>query len=415
MKKYFIFLFILTGSFFLANSMVDDRGYVMVVYNHMTFESTLWGLLLLILIVIVVTSATLMFANVLRNISTAIFPITRNARKKRAAQLSQKGLSEFSCGNWKKAEKLLMQAVENGETPLINYLSAARAAHESGNSEASTQYLRKADQQVPGAELAIGITQAQLQLSGGQLEQALATLKNLRKKAPHHAYILKLLQKVYMRLSDWESVTEILPKLKKSKIIDDSELQALEKQAFDALFEQAFRKGKSQTSFDKKVQPANNVWNKLSFQQRRNPTMLFRYTETLVNLGAEKKAEQLLRENLSHYYSHNLIHLYGQIKGADLKKQLLTAEALLSERTSDPELLLTLGRLCIRNRLWEKAKEYFEASLKLRKCIDVYNELGRLSAHLEDYAQSSRYFREGLNQSAGSIVPLPVEATRSQA
>ena len=409
MKKFCLLLFLLAGCFLLANAMVNDRGYVLVAYDNMTFESSLWGLLLLLLIITALACGTVMLLRMFWGASSIVYPMTSSARRKRARRLSQKGLSEFTNGNWKKAEKLLAQAAESGESPLINYLAAARAAHESGNTEASTEYLRHADKQAPGAEIAIGITQAQLQLSGGQLEQALATLTHLHKNAPHHTYILKLLKQAYMRLSDWQSVAKLLPQLKKYKVIDETQYRDLEKQVFETLFEQAYRHGKSQSTFEKKVQPANKIWSSLSSQQRRNPSMLFRYTRALVNLGAEDKAERLLRENLTKHYNHELIRLYGQIKGKDINKQLLTAEALLSERTNDPELLLTLGRLAIRNKLWGKAKEYFEASLRLRKCIDVYNELGRLLAHLDDHEQSSRYFREGLNQATGSLVPLPIE------
>ena len=409
MRKFTLFLLALVSCFVLANAMVNDSGYVLVAYDSMTFESSLWGMLLLILIIFGGIWGGIRLLRILLGASTIIYPWSDTARKKRARHLSTKGLAEFTHGHWKKAERLLAQAAENGESPLINYLAAARAAHESGNTEASSEYLRHADHKAPGAEIAIGITQAQLQLSGGQLEQALATLTHLHKKVPNHAYILKLLKQAYTRLNDWQAIAKLLPQLKKHKVVDENQYRDIEKQVFEALFEQAYKQGRSQNSIDQKIRPANKVWNSLSAQQRRNPLMLFRYTHSLVLLGAEDKAERLLRENLSKHYSTSLIRLYGVIKGKDTNKQLLTAESLLSERTNDPELLLTLGRLAMRNELWGKAREYFEASLRLRKCIDVYNELGRLLAHLDEHEKSSRYFREGLNLATDTVVPLPME------
>ncbi|MGB1272362.1 MAG: heme biosynthesis protein HemY, partial [Endozoicomonas sp.] len=135
--------------------------------------------------------------------------------------------------------------------------------------------------------------------------------------------------------------------------------------------------------------------------------LLFRYCHCLVLLGAEGKAELLLRENLANSYSESLVRLYGKIRGNDVKKQLLYGEKLLSERTNDPELLLALGRLSLRNELWEKAREYLEACLRLRKSIDVYNELGHLLAHLDEFETSSRYFQEGLLLAADSATELP--------
>lgn len=396
MKRFALFLVLLGGCFFLANAMISDSGYVLVAYEGMTLESSLWGMLLLMLAVMASIWIGIRCCQLFLGASTWFYPWSARARKSRVQRLSAKGLAEFSYGHWKKAEKLLAQAADCGEAPLINYLAAARAAHESGRTEASAQYLRHADNTAPGAEIAIGITQAQLQLSGGHLEQALATLKHLHKKAPNHAYILKLLKQVYIRLNDWQALARLLPQLKKCKIVDNRQYRSLEKQAVDALFEQAFRQGRSKNQLEQRIQPASQVWAGLSAQQRRNPQMLYRYAHCLMGLGAEAKAERLIRENLNKSYSGELIQLYGKVKGQDPGKQLLTAESLLHERTNDPGLMLTLGRLAMNNELWGKAREYFEASLRLKKSVDAYNELGRLLAQLDDHENSSRHFREGL-------------------
>ncbi len=407
MKGFIIFLLIITGCFLLANLMVSDNGYVLIAFNGSTFESSLWGLILLIVLSISALWLTLFFVRMALGITSFVYPLSAQAKKRRSRKLFDRGLSEFTQGHWKKAEKLLAQAAGAEDSPLINYLAAARAAHEAGNDEASAAYLRQADNTAPGAEMAIGITQAQLQLSGDHLEQALATLTSLQKKNPKHPYILKMLKIVYIRLNDWQSLSELLPRLRKLKVVNDDQHQQLEQQAFEALFEQAFNRGRSQKSLDDKIQPANKIWSNLSSSQRRNPAMLYRYVQCLVNLNAEEKAELLLRENLNTNYSELSIRLFGKIKGRDTKKQLLYAESLLSERTNDPELLLSLGRLALRNELWGKAREYFEASLRLRKCVDVYNELGRLLAHLDDFERSTRFFQEGLLLAADNVVGLP--------
>ncbi len=408
MRRFILFLIMLIGCFILANAMVNDSGYVLVAYESMTFESSLWGLLLVIFIVIGMAWAGVGLLRFCLGASTFIYPWSESARKQRARRLSAKGLAEFTHGHWKKAERLLAQAAEHGESPLINYLAAARAAHETGNTDASSEYLRHADHKAPGAEIAIGITQAQLQLSGGQLEQALATLTHLHKKAPGHAYILKLLKQAYTRLNDWQAIAKLLPKLKKHKVVNDKQYRDIEKQAFEALFDQAYKQGRTQSQQEEKVRPANKIWNSLNTQQKRNGSMIFRYARCLVMLGAEEKAEHFLRENLIKNYNPALIRLYGKIKGKDTNKQLLIAESLLSERTNDPELLLTLGRLAMRNELWGKAREYFEASLRLKKCVDVYNELGRLLAYLDDHEKSSHYFRAGMALAADNITELPM-------
>ena len=407
MKGFAIFLMIVAACFLLANIMISDHGYVLVAFKDMTFESSLWGLLLLVALVIGAIWLTIGAVKMLLATLGFVVPLSARAKKRRARKLFNRGLAEFTKGHWKKAERLLSNAAKAGEAPLINYLAAARAAHEAGNHEASATYLRQADSKAPGAEMAIGITQAQLQLSGDHLEQALATLNSLHQKYPRHVYILKLLKEVYVRLNDWHSLSKLLPKLRKFKVVSDDQHRQLEQQAFKALFEQAYQRGATQFSTDEKVKPVNLIWNDLSSSQKRDPIILYRYVGTLAMLGADHKAEQLMRQNLANSYSEKLIRLYGKVEGSDTKQQLLFAEKQLNSRTNDPELLLCLGRLALRNELWGKAKEYLEASLKLRKSVDVYNELGQLLASMDNFETSTRYFQEGLLLAADSVSGLP--------
>ena len=129
-------------------------------------------------------------------------------------------------------------------------------------------WLRRADNKAPGAEMAIGITQAKLQLGSRHLEQALATLKHLHKKYPRHGYILKMLKEVYIGLHDWSSLQNLLPKLRKQKVIEDDEYFKLEQQALEALFEQAYSYGQNCSTVDDKIIPVDKIWSGLGRSQK---------------------------------------------------------------------------------------------------------------------------------------------------
>ena len=55
---------------------------------------------------------------------------------------------------------------------------------------------------------------------------------------------------------------------------------------------------------------------------------------------------------------------------------------------NNPILLLTLGRLSLRNELWGKALEYFNVSASLLPSTEVYAEINRLSLKLNKNDQA---------------------------
>ena len=408
MKAFIIFLLLLTGSFAAATWLVDDSGYVLLSWKSYTFESSFWSFLLLIVVVGVLIVGLRLLLRALLGSFSLVYPMTQAARMRRGRRLSAKGLVALVGGHWNQAHTHLSQAAADGEAPLLNYLGAAHAANQAGDLESCSDYLRLADASTPNADMAVGITQAQMQVTRGQLEQALATLTQLRKRAPRHSYVLKLLKETYLKLGDWQSLAELLPELKKRKAIKEAEFDNLQQQVWGELFAQAYTQGRNLNKTSERIAPVEAVWQKLSMTQRRDAGLLNRYVRCLVELDAEQQAEMVLREHLGRTYSKELILLYGEIAGSDCSAQLMCAEKQIKERPNDAGLMLTLGRLSLRNKLWGKALEYFESSLSLQRSTAAYNELGRLLAHMGEYEKSTAYFREGLSLVTGTVPELPM-------
>ena len=135
------------------------------------------------------------------------------------------------------------------------------------------------------------------------------------------------------------------------------------------------------------------------------------YAEQLRQLGAQGEAEEVLRGALKRNYDSHLVRLYGLLRGKDPVKQLQTAEGWLKAHPADPSLLLTLGRLCLQNSLWGKARDYLENSLKLQRNPEACAELARLLAQLGETDRSNQLFQEGLNLLDERLLALPLPAT----
>ncbi len=386
-----------------------DLGYIRISLGNYLVETNFWiGLLALVLLV----GAILLTVGLIRRFSRSASAMSgwlARGHERRARRRTTQGLLALAEGNWPRARKLLEASASKADTPLINYLAAAQAAFESGAHEAVDELLRKAFDSTPGSDMAVGITQAQLQLAGNRLEQALATLIRLRKRAPHHPFVLKLLKNAYVRLEDWRELSKLLPELRKRDLLPKEELNQLERITWQNLLLHAAEDCRRQSgSGNASLEPLTKMWDELPGSVRRDEHSIREYARLLAALGDEAQAETLLRKVLKNHWSDELINLYGRIKGLKPDEQLLAAERWLRDRPNNAELLLALGRLSLRNELWGKAREYFDTSLRLRRSRETMAELSRLNAHMGEDQASMKLLIHGLVKDSGlPDLPMP--------
>ena len=100
--------------------------------------------------------------------------------------------------------------------------------HRHGFLHTRDNYLKAAHDANPDAGLAIGVTQAELQLAHRQTEQALATLTHLHTVSPKHDYVTMLLARAYHELHDWHALVELLPDVRRKKLLNSSRLREME-------------------------------------------------------------------------------------------------------------------------------------------------------------------------------------------
>lgn len=377
----------LGGAVWLGLNM-HQSGVVWVKVHEWTLELPLWLSAIGLLLGFVAVHYFLRILKAIWGAPKYWAQLSRRRRNERAKKRTNQGLIELAEGHWASAEKQLIRGAQDCETPLLNYLSAARAAQEQGESQRRDLYLRLAHGATTGADMAVGLTQAQLQLSHGQYEQSLATLNHLRTLAPRHPYVLKLLKTLYIQLKDWDQLLQILPLLKKNPLMEEGEVHALERRVYRELLLQ----GDRQTD----VAILQSVWEKLPKAFQQDNDLVYLYVNGLNDHQKGEQAELVLRNFLKRHWCEQLIQLYGLIQGAQVVKQLSYAEGWIKAHENSPGLFLSLGRLAIKNKLWGKAQRYFEASLALEADTQTYAELGRLLDFMGKPQLSAQCYRKGL-------------------
>lgn len=363
-----------------------DPGYLLLAYGDYTLETSLWvGLVLLVLAVLLLYG---MFALLRRLLggrkSLAGWWDSRRVHK--AARLTRRGVINYGQGNWARARRELLRAADSSDLPLVNYLLAAQSSAHLGELDKMQEYLGAAAATGSGAAVAVDLARADMLLQAGQHRQALGVLLPLRENAAHHPRVLLLLQRAFAGVEDWQALAELLPSLRKHKLMPAAELQGLEQQLSGRLLQHA----------GDDVDSVCAAWHRLPAEARREAALVRLFVARLVDLQAHALAEKTLLQALKHEWDPELVRLYGHVQSPNPRQQLARAEGWLEAHPRDAQLLLCLGRLSARDKLWGKAREYYENSYRLQRSPESCAELGRLLAALGEANVAAAYFREGL-------------------
>ena len=144
MKALLIALIALAASVALTLFLKEDAGYVLISYGHWTIEASLALFLVLDIALFVALYLLLRSIAQIRRVPRSLHNWRTKRSISRAQQSLTQGLIELAEGNWQQAEKSLLKHVNESETPLLNYLAAARAAQLQGEYERRDQYLQQA-------------------------------------------------------------------------------------------------------------------------------------------------------------------------------------------------------------------------------------------------------------------------------
>lgn len=393
MRRLIVLLLLLVVSVWIGMEAVQHPGYVFIAYEPWLIQIPLWFGFLATLFIF---GLLYVLINSVERIQFAWFRFTNWMRFRREHKLfnkTQYGLSLLIEENWYKAEKMLLAGIDSSIDPLMNYLGAAKAAHAQGAYDRRDKYIRQAHMAAPQADLAIGLTQAELQINQNQMEEALAVLTRLRKKAPYHARILRMLEQVYSRLGDWESLQKLLPIMRKSKVLSAEQIQQFEKNLYCERLRHA-------NFTDKKA--LSQFWAAVPRAMRLEPDVVHEYVIWLQRFSETHAIEDAIQRVLKTTWNARLVKTYASLTFDNLNKQLVILGGWLNLHGPHAELLLALGNICAKVQLWGKAKDYYERCLALGPNSEASLAYAKLLQTLGEEEAAVQQYRQGLAQAANA-------------
>lgn len=389
--KAILFLLLACGVVFL---LWRGDGYLLIAYGTKTIEMTLWvaALVAAILYVALWFARKLMLGSVemvRRFREIFLFGSVERAQKRAAT-----GMVDYLTGDWLEARKKLVRTLDKVEYPLANYIAAARSSFEMGDEAEADNILDKA-LTLANSELPVALTRARLHVQSGRHEKAIEILKPIDIKMPRQAAVLDLMHHIYIAQKNWRALEDMFPVMRKAKVLSNVEFESLE-----VLLACEKMKAHSEQSksllIAERLPALQSMWKSFSRSVQKLPAVVTAYAQALTENYQDQEAEVIVRKALSNNWYEPLVSLYGRLQVKEIHSQIRTVEGWLKSKPQDPALLLSMGRLMLRNQQWELAREYFQRSLNQQQSLETMVELARLMEKLGDHKKSADYYQQSL-------------------
>lgn len=306
----------------------------------------------------------------------------------RARKQTRAALLKLTEGDFSQVEKLLTSNADYAEQPVVNYLLAAEAAQQNGDTQRINDYLSRAAELADTDQLPVDITRVRIQLAQGEYHAARHGVDQLLNDAPRHPEVLRLAQQAYLKTGGYSSLLEIIPSIEKAKLYDEDTLETLRNQAYVGLMNQAMSDGGSEG--------LRQWWKDQPRKVRNNHALQIELADHFIACDDNEQAQKIILDSLKHQYDEKLIKLMPKLKSGNpgpLEKEL---RLQINEHGSSQLLNSTLGQLLIQHGEWEQANHALLEAIKQQPNAQDYALLADTYDKLNRPAEAAQMRRQGL-------------------
>ncbi len=321
----------------------------------------------------------------------ALFRLPSRMRAKRQQkrnleimQSLESSMLNFSQFNWPEATRSATKHVKQSPMKKAQHLFAAHCAHNSGQYDTRDAHVSSLRKLEGGKSLANTI-EAEFCSEDGHAEKALMLL---REESTDNICNLNTLCHAYIKTNNIAGIEQSLPKL-----LPHADRAARIQYTVNRSLKWMIDYYDTNSS-DRKLA---DLWKIYYKQLQSNPSLLHAYVHTLIKHGRDTTAEQIIKTQLASNWDETLIQEYGLLKIDNVEQRTKQSEGWLQQHKDSAGLLLTLGRLNKSQKLWGKARSYFESSLSRKPLVATYAELAELYELLDEPIDAQRCAKKGLH------------------
>ncbi|RJF98136.1 heme biosynthesis protein HemY [Noviherbaspirillum saxi] len=367
-----------------------NPGNVVFFYSPYRIDLSLNLFLVLLVLLFVLVYALINALRSTQQMPQRVAAYRREKREREGNRAMRDALKALFEGRFGHAEKAATRAAESPENAGLSAMIAARAAHRMGQSARRETWLAKA--QEPSLKTARLMTTIELLTDGHEPESALEAVRELNSSGTRHIHALRLALKANQRGKNWPEVLRLVRLLDKRNALHPALSRRLRELAYEDLL----------TTQAHDAESIRRVWSGIPLEDRIQPSVAIRGAKAFNAKGLHDEARVVVEKALASEWDDRLVRMYGESAAAEgspaLLAQIERCEEWSQKHPGDPELDLTLGALCLRQKLWGKAQRHLEQALYDATDSDTVREahlkLAQLHEALNQPEQAASHYRQ---------------------
>ncbi len=400
MRTWFWTLLLLTLAVVLAVLLRENSGNVLILVNTWRIQVSLAFAVLTLVCGFIALYIAIRFLAWFTGIPERIRNWNQRRVVKRDHELLEQGWTELLEGRYSHAEKDLTKLLDrshDSNRQVLAALSAARAAHALGEYARRDQLLVTAREKagLPDSPLkeAVATAAADLYLEQGLAQQALDELLPLQQAGARHVHTLRLLLRAYRQLNRHDQVFVLARTLKRRGALHDNESRQIIETAAAARLRETMESG-----------AWTQVWKDLKSEERILPEVALEGAVAHESAGKFEDSSRVLEQAIAARLDPRLLAAYSRADSTQITHRLQKAESWLNRHPNNPDLLTTLGNLCLAGQIWGQAEHYLSRSVAQRGDARVHALLGSLYDKLGRQEEAAAQWR--LATAVGTVIPI---------
>lgn len=364
LRVLFLMLLVLAG-LIAAPYIAGHQGYVSIETDTKLIEMSLVMLVVFFALAMAVFYCVEWILRSLLRLSRGSYQWFGNRKRKKAQKQTLEGLMKMTEGDYSKAEKLISKNAKHSDEPVLNFIKAAEAAQQRGDSLAANQHLLEAAKIAGPNSIAVELARTRLLLQQDKLPAARSAVDSLLELAPNNTDALRLAIEIYKKSKAYKGLDAILENIGQRSFLDEDEYQALSQEVDNGLLDEILN--------EEGQEGLLKWWEEQPSRRRRSVHTRVAIIKRLIDSDDHESAAEIALETLKKFEDEQLNQLFEQFtrlqseQDSKLVKKLVKRCEKAKENYVD-DYARSLGYIYTRDGLFDKAKPYFVQLLDHHEC-----------------------------------------------